>query len=83
MISDMSCLLLKDNYIILETSRVLTSVDYTDELAKFYNLYLNSSLSLTDRTARRRFDCISLLEKQRRKETVIPWVEVERQEKTW
>ena len=29
------------------------------------------------------FDWISLLEKQRRKETVIPCVEVERQENTW
>ena len=64
-------------------SWILSSQGGESWLGSFYNLYSNCSLSFTERTARLRLAWISLLEKQRRTETVIPWVEVERQENTW
>ena len=47
------------------------------------DIQLTSSFSLNPIKDLLRFMRIFSLEKQSRKETVIPWVEVEREEKIW
>ena len=46
-------------------------------------ILLTSNFSLNPRKDLLSFVRISSLEKQSKKETVSPWVEVEREEKTW